>query len=76
MKKLVLFLCTVTMLVSLNAIHDVHAKSEKNKAKCLEWCKNNKPRCAFCSSNAFCGGPKHDIIASFKKELETGMHVV
>ena len=48
------------------------AKSKENKAACERWCNENKPRCAFCDADAFCGGKHHearkyDIIKSFKK---------
>lgn len=67
MKKMFFYLCVLTIFFSVIGRLNVHAKSSENKAKCLDWCSKHKPECAFCSSNMFCGGPKHDIIASFKK---------
>lgn len=70
-KKLWVFigiLAIFFLAVSVSAF----AKSSENEAACKKWCNENKPRCAFCDSDAFCGGKKHearkyDVIKSFKE---------
>ncbi len=66
MKKLWIFvgiLALFFLIMSDNAF----SKSAKNKAECEKWCNANKPRCAFCDSDAFCEGRTYDVIKSFKK---------
>lgn len=66
MKMLLAFIgCFVIIFLFIS--DDALGKSKKNKANCLAWCNNNKPRCEFCDSNAFCGGITYDVIKSFKK---------
>ena len=71
MKKLWVF-TGIFALFFLTFSEDAFAKSKENKAACERWCNENKPACAFCDSNAFCGGKNHqarkyDVIKSFKK---------
>lgn len=67
MNRFLVLLCLGFMLLHMSGVRDAHAKSSENKAACEAWCSNNKPTCAFCDSNAFCGGRDYDIINSFKK---------
>ncbi|MEW6419534.1 MAG: hypothetical protein AB1480_15705 [Nitrospirota bacterium] len=66
MKKLWIF-TGILALLFLTMSDNAFSKSSENKAACEKWCNDNKPKCAFCDSDAFCGGRTYDVIQSFKK---------
>jgi hypothetical protein len=71
MKKLLVFMWVFALILPLLS-GNAFAKSKENKAACESWCNANKPACAFCDADAFCGGKNHearkyDVIKSFKE---------
>lgn len=67
MKKLLVFTGILAILFFLSMSDNAFSKSSENKAACERWCNANKPRCAFCDSDAFCEGRTYDVIKSFKE---------